>query len=504
MSDRPGNWQLLNQPKDPIGGDAAAVAQLVAYYTAMAETIKTEAATLQQIGDGDDSQFKGEAADALRKRSRDVAYSLNQASGRYAAAGQALKAFQPELVEATTQSALALTEAEAAQQARTASAGLPDPSANRAADAPPLTTEETADVAKRAAAIDGAEAAAAAAQKRLDNALSALNSAGQRAKNAITAAWKDGLTDTRAYKIRQGFINFLKKLVKAFMWLGLALAAIGLLIPGLGVVSLLGLIVTATSFAASTFLAAFGEGSWLDVILGAVSLLLIGAGMIVAKVVQNTHIALLTKAGQNTTKEVTENAALIKSIATQKSQLLADAFDGKMPIQTAFDKILDLEKGVKDHAKIIGFQRDDILAGVGPGRTGNVVEDLANLEKNYIAKLMAPLNSDFKAKPQFWNAFQPGYIAGDVGKIKDIANGIWKWDRLFSVDRALKFNDLQNVALAGHGVISKIQPWWHYANAGRVGLGGVINIHKVASLPAGPYKDHVDDAKAHLTTPLLS
>jgi len=504
MSDRPGNWPLLNHPKDPVGADAARVSELITYYTTMADTIRTEAATLQQIGDGDDSQFKGQSADALRKRSREVAHSLNQASGRYAAVGEALRVYKPELEQAMEESKQALADAETAEQARSAAGGLPDPSANRPADAPPLTTEETADVAKRTAAIDGAADAAAAARRRLESALSALNDAGQRAKNVITAAWKDGLTDTRAYKIREGFLNFLKGLVKVLMWVGIALAGIGLLIPGLGIVSLLGLIATGLSFVASTVLAAVGRGSWLDVILGAVSLLLIGAGMVIAKVVQNTHIDLLTKAGQKTTTEVTSNAAHVKSVATQKTQILADVFDGKLTVQQGFAKIAELEKGLKNHAVTIAQQKDEILANLVDGNVAAALDKIANLEKNLIDDIMAPLNSAFKVKPQFWNVFQPGYIAGDVAKIKDVAHGIWKWDRLLSVDRVRKYKELQGAALVNHDVISKIQPWWHYGNGGRVVAGGIMNIHKIGAAVPGPYKDLVDGTKADLTTPRLA
>ena len=58
MSARPGNWQLLDHSKDPVGGDPARIAELTAYYATMADTINSEAAILRKIGEGDTSQLK--------------------------------------------------------------------------------------------------------------------------------------------------------------------------------------------------------------------------------------------------------------------------------------------------------------------------------------------------------------------------------------------------------------------------------------------------------------
>jgi len=469
MPDRPGNWQLLNRPKDPIGADPARVTELAAYYAEMAETISTEAAALKRIGDGDDSRFKGKSADALRKRSHDVAESLGKASGRYVAVGEALRGYQPELEHALSESARALADAESAENQRASSVALADPSANRPADAPPLTEQETKDVARRTAAISEAADAAAAARARLDAALAALNDAGKRANSVIRAAWHDGLTDTLGYKIAQFFKKFLKILVKVLMWIGIALSVLAFFVPGLGALALAGAITSVISLAASTALAAMGEGSWLDVILGVVSVVLIGAGGVVAKLVQNSHIALLGKIGANAARatSVTKYAA---KIDVKRAAIFKSALNGKMPITVAMRRVNKLDK------KLVSSQT-----------------------RSY-KKIMDPIRADFKVKPQFWNIRHPDYLKNDLGKIKDVLKGDYKWDRLLSVDRALKLKDLQGLAGASHGIAGLTQPAWHFANGGRVIAGWLVNVHKIASYPPSPYHDSLSDSKGHLMT----
>ncbi|WP_394769104.1 hypothetical protein [Lacisediminihabitans sp.] len=479
MSARPGNWQLLNHSTDPVGGDPARLAELTQYYKTMAETISSEAATLKKIGNGDTTELKGESADALRKRSHDVGESLAQASGRYAAVGEALRVYAPELDQVRSESAKALVDAEAADAARASSNAMADPSADRPKDAPPLTDQETQDVARRATAIGSASDAAAAARTRLDNALAALDDAGQRASTVIKAAWHDGLTDTLAYKIKQFFIKLLKVLVKVLMWIGVALAVLAFFIPGLAVLAIAGAIVAVVSLAASTALAAMGEGSWLDVILGAVSVLMLGAGALIAKIVQNSHIGLLAKVG----------SAGGKGTPTQAMSKVID----ELP------KVQKVVSAVKaDRLRVFANAKGPVAISQGNIRTMALDKGLRNLRFNSISKV---INKDFKIKPQFWNTRHPDYLKNDWGKIKDVVvKHDYKWDRLLSVDKALKYKELQGVANANLGIVSKSQPLWHYANGGRVVAGWGLLVHKVGSYPPSPYNDAVSGTKADLTT----
>jgi len=115
--------------------------------------------------------------------------------------------------------------------------------------------------------------------------------------------------------------------------------------------------------------------------------------------------------------------------------------------------------------------------------------------KNVVAK-------DFKVKPQFWNVRHPDYFKEDLGKIKDVLGGKYRWDRLLSVDRALKYKELQGVANT-FGISSKAQPIWHYENAGRVIGSFGLNVNKIGSFPPSAYNDSLMNTKASLYTPKL-
>jgi hypothetical protein len=430
----------------------------------MAETMRDEAATLKKIGNGDTTELKGESADVVRKNSLDVGGSLEQASGRYEAVGKALEAYKPELEEARDQSAKALVEADEAEAARVSSNALADPSANRADDAPPLTDQDTADILRRTTAIGNATDSSSAAKTRLDNALAALDDAGQRASTAIKAAWNDGLTDTTAYKIKQFFVKFLKILVKVLMWIGVALAVLAFFIPGLGALALAGAIVAVSSLLASTALAIMGEGSWLDVILAAVGVLLLGSGALIAKIVQNSHIGLLGKVGAKSAINASKFSA---KIDLKRAALFKAGLNGKIPLQNAMARLTKMD------AHLISSN----------------------------TKVAAKLKG-FEVKPQFWNIKHPDYLKNDFGKIKDVMKGDWRWDRLLSVDRALKYKELQGVA-GNLGIASKSQPFWHFENGGRVIAGWGLLVNKVGSFPPSAYHDSVNQTKGDLTTAKL-
>ncbi|TFD85855.1 hypothetical protein E3T61_17170 [Cryobacterium lactosi] len=474
MSARHGNWHLLDHSVDPVGGDPIRLTATIKYYREMAETITSEAAMLTRIGDGDSTELKGEAADALRSSSRKVAESLSVASGRYEAVRVALTAYAPELDLAIRDSGLALADADAAEASRISSQALVDPSANRSESAPPLTEKETLATDQRTVAIGDAQNAAADARVRLSKALTALQHAGETASKVITAAWDDGLTDTRAYKIKQDFIKFLKMLVKVFMWIGVALAVLAFFIPGLGALAIAGAAVAVVALAASTALAAMGEGSWLDVILAAVTVLLIGAGAIVAKLVQASHIKLLAQVTTRTTKQAEYAAKLGPRIAVKRAAQYNAALKGDIPLQKAMDRIARLDRQV--------------------------------VNVNAKAATNTKILDDFKVQPQWWRPRDPAYRGTEVNKIKDVLTGNYRVDRLVSVDRALKYRDLREVASTSFGIQSKVPPAWHFANGGRVAYSWGANVLKIGVTPTAQGGDTsrwsaYTAGQATLTTP---
>ncbi|MCU1405166.1 MAG: hypothetical protein JWQ43_1469 [Glaciihabitans sp.] len=486
---RPGNWQLLNHSVDPVGGSPGELTDLIGYYTRMAETINSEARSLQAIGDGDTSQLKGESADAIRKRSREVAKSLTQTAGRYDAVRKALSDYAPALDQGIAESRAALNDAEAADSQSGSSSAMPDPSANRAKDAPPMTEDENAAVHARNTAMTEASDSASGAVRRLNSALGALNAAGSAAADVIKQSFDDGLVDTRGYKIRENFLKFLRILIKVLMWIGIALSVIALIIPGLGALAFAAMAVAVVSLAASTALAAMGEGSWLDVILGAVAVLMLGAGALVAKAVQTGHKAALGAA-----------AAVTKptGAARQASGML-------IPKVAQMTGIVRVER-----LKMLDIvAKNPALRGSALTKINSINANLKNFKVEYLAKI-TKIGEDFKAKPQFWNVLKkdrPDYIKADLDKLKDIKKN-WTVDRLLSIDRVTKYKELQGVLQSSLGITTKAPPAWHYFNAGRVVYGWANNIFKLGTSTSGAPGDttrwaEFEAGKTTLMTPKI-
>jgi hypothetical protein len=491
MPARSGNWPLVGHPSDPVAGDPDQVFELTRYYATIAQTIKEQATVLQRIGSGDTTELKGQSADAIRSRSKSVAASLTQTSGRYEAVAGALKNYAPALQTARDDSLRAVKDAEAADGARGSSAAMADPGANRPADAPPLTDAETAQIHARNSAMSEAADSGAAASRRMDDALAALNSAGKAASQHIRGAWNDGLVDTRAYKLREGFLKFLRVLVKVLMWIGVALAVLAFFIPGLGAAALAGAIVAVAAVIATGALAAMGEGSWLDFIIAIVGVVLIGVGVIVAKVVQTAHVAALARGGAvaRTGKApggtfgtpITTRAAQ----ATASRQALATRLAAGRVSQKAADKSL-ARINARAHAanqRLLAPSRDRAASVVGSSAI----------------------------KPQYWNVRTPGYRPNDAAKFRDLGSK-YRFDRLFSTDRVGDYKKLQATLQTEFGLVPKAVPWWYYANAGRVvGSFGVISVLKWSTTPTGFGTDtsraatspEYDAAKTALTTPKI-
>ena len=461
MPARSGNWPLLGHDSDPVAGDPDQLHDLIAYYTKMADTITSEAAVLERIGSGDTSELLGESADAIRKRSKDVAKSLHQTSGRYEAVASALAGYAPALDTARTESARAVAEAEAAEGAKGSSAAMADPSQSRPDDAPPLTDEENAQVHARTTAMADASDAAAAARARMDTALEALNSAGQAAARVIKGSFDDGLVDTWQYKLKQGFLKFLKMIVKIFMWIGVALAVLAFFIPGLGALALAGAAVAVMSLAASTVLAAMGEGSWLDVILGAVSVLMLGAGVLISKAIVVARSATLAKGAAVGAKIGTPGASTIGTLGAKYSAAAT---------KFAAERRFVLDQALAGRVSVThAMQRVKVLD-----------QRLANIK----TKGLDDLAAEFAPKPQFWQIRRPGYLAEDVAKIKEFGTG-YRFDRLYSIDSIGRLKETHQAIWKQLGVLPKPVPNYFYFQAGRVAIGQASLALTLGKSPTG-------------------
>lgn len=441
MPARGGDWELLDRSSDPIVADVPVVNDLVRYYTTIAQEITSESDVLRRIGEGDESQFKGETADAVRSKSKEVAESLQRMSGRYEAIRDALTGYVPSLESALDESAAALRDAEEAAVAGSRANGMPDPSENRTDDAPPLTDEQHDAVAAKQRATTAADDAANAAKARLQRALDGLDDAGKAAANTIRAAWDDGLHDSTWDKIKAFFSALLKIIVKIFTYIGIALAALAILIPGVGMLTFMAAVAAAVTLVANIALAGMGEGSWLDVITSAVGLVLVGVGGALTKIASTAKTVGLAKGA----------AAFQKNTMSSISKLQNQRW-------TAIQKAMD-PMGSRNFSKIQMAKVDRFTADIG-----KLQKSLAD------AKGIGTLGK-FKEKPNWW---RPGKALWneDKAKILDVfgkdGKG-WQWQRLMSVDRQFEMDDMAKVMWKDYGVAIDALPAWHkFAAGGRV------------------------------------
>ncbi|MFE7506895.1 hypothetical protein [Promicromonospora sp. NPDC057488] len=296
---RQGEWPLVDHDSDPVPADPSELDKVIAHYKKISEAMTEQAALLKKIGDGDVRLLKGQSADAMRKRARESAGALDKAAGRYADVYSALDAYEPSLTTARTDTWNALTDAEKASRELQNAEGMPDPvNETRPDDAPPLTDKDKTASSDRTAAIGAASSSLDGAKKKVADALETLRVAAETAAAKIRENWKVDDLHTSGWDAFVHRLNkFLKALVEILTYIGMALAVLSLLVPGLGWVTFMGVVATAISVLAGIVLAAQGEGSWLGVILGVVSLVGIGLAAKMASNLKGVQGLGLTKGG---------------------------------------------------------------------------------------------------------------------------------------------------------------------------------------------------------------
>ncbi len=296
---RQGDWTLVDHDSDPVPADPSELDEIIAHYKKISEAMTEQAALLKRIGDGDVRLLKGQSADAMRKRARESAGALDKAAGRYSDVYSALDGYEPALTTARTDTWNALTDAETANRELRNAENMPDPvNATRPDDAPPLTDKEKEKSAERESAIGDATAGINGAKQKVVDALEALRVAAETAAAKIRENWKvDGLHTSGWDAFVHRLNKFLKALVEILTYIGLALAVLAILVPGLNVIAFIGIGVAVVSVVASVILAAQGEGSWLGVILGVLSLVGIGVAAKMASNLKGIQGLGLTKGG---------------------------------------------------------------------------------------------------------------------------------------------------------------------------------------------------------------
>ena len=282
MGERPGPWELLDRPSDPVVADVVAVDARLSYFSQLAESMRTEGQRLAKIASGD--ALKGKYADELRSGAGDVAHDLNQVVGRYQAVVQAVQEYRPALDSALSGSAQALDDAIDADSAQRTANAMPTATAPAGAQ---LTAQQIQANADRTAAVGQAADRLNAAKAKLSSVLERLDDAGRQAAATIRHGFNDGLTDSGWDRFKYAFKKFLQILIKVLTYIGMALAVIALVIPGLGeAIFAAGVAIAAVTVVANGALLAMGGGSWADFGIALAGLLTFGAAKLFGPAIQ--------------------------------------------------------------------------------------------------------------------------------------------------------------------------------------------------------------------------
>ncbi|MFF7635818.1 hypothetical protein ACFZB9_22115 [Kitasatospora sp. NPDC008050] len=272
MSVRNLDWAPLDRHSDPVHADPDVVSAAQKRYALIASTIDDATAKLQQIVSTNSDSLAGQYVQGLKSEASSLNDRLSKAAVRYHDVAGEINKYEPDLDQGLSETAGALTDAEAAKNAQTKANGMPDPQKSKDGTTTPEEQQKGNDKNK---AKSDADANMAAAKTRLNNALDALNVAGKRFGDAVSARrYDDGLTDS--YKDKLDAV--MAKISQIFAIIGMILAALAILIPGVDVLVIAGVVAGAVTLVANIVLYHDGKGSVVDVILGVIGLGLAGAG----------------------------------------------------------------------------------------------------------------------------------------------------------------------------------------------------------------------------------
>jgi len=275
-----GSWDPLDLDSDPVYVDLEAVADAQTRYKKIATTINEAVSKLQQIVDTNSESLAGQYVQALQKNAQTILTDLTKAGVRYTDVASQIQTYTSALDDGLSETAVSLTLAETAVEAQKAAQALPNP---QPSSAQTLTDDQQRQVKTRTDAVDSAGGDLGKAKTRLNNAMDALNTAGKRFGDAVNSKnYNDGLTDTWKDKVDAVFAE----ISKIFGAIGMALAGLALLIPGVDAIVLAGVLVGVVTLIANSVLLANGQGSVLDVVFGAVGLGLAGAGAVASQILK--------------------------------------------------------------------------------------------------------------------------------------------------------------------------------------------------------------------------
>ncbi|MFI9100745.1 putative T7SS-secreted protein [Streptomyces fildesensis] len=281
---RPTDWHPLAD-LDPVPGDVHAIRDESTRLGKLATTIQDQVARLRAIG-SDTSKLKGQYADELRSKSRDLAGKLAKTHDRYSEVSGHLKSWSDDLDGCQSQSVTALHSAQDAQR-RIDAHRPPEHPATAPGTAPPPqpTPEEQAADAARGAALHRAIEDLDAARQKLHQATGHRDERAKHWRGQIEKAIDDGVHDSTWDKFKD-FVDkhsrLLNDLANALSWIATGLAVLALFIPGVNIIAFLALAFTVGTLLTHVGLALAGDGNWFDVGLDLLAIATFGVGRLAA------------------------------------------------------------------------------------------------------------------------------------------------------------------------------------------------------------------------------
>jgi hypothetical protein len=456
-----GDWSPLDRHSDPVHTDPDMVHSAQQRYQHISTTIDDAVTRLQKIVDTNSESLVGQYVAGLKEDAGSVKDKLAKAAVRYHDVAGEIAKYEPELDQGLRETAGALDDARAAKDAQTKAHAMPDPQQSEDGT---VSTEEQQKAAAKEKATNQAQGDLDAAKHRLTSALGALNVAGKRLGDAVNCKrYDDGLTDTFKDKLKDAFAW----ISKIFGIIGMVLGVLAILIPGVNLIALAGVVAGAIALVADSVLFAYGDGSIVDVVLGAVGLGLAGLGAIASIVGKN--MAGSAKALANVT--------------------------GKMKPVTTHPPRLEFSPGAFGDDILLGPAKSGAGAAAGAGSGGrNVFVEFTSVADDFVkpqnpATGWSNLSDWFNNPATNWLLGKGGVAAPDVGFWQSFlqqGKGAGSmWAKLFT--EPLTFGkDLAGIVggLSGYTELAaimasiggKISPLWYVWGGlnGAVGLGSLI------------------------------
>jgi len=245
-------------------------------YREIASTLADAVARLDLIVSRGADAMNGESIEALRGEAGHAKDKLEKAAVRYEDAAREIERYLPELSSALSEAVKAEQELAAGKEGLSKAAGMPEGVAGEDGALP--EAEQAKDTQKEAAA-DAGQQQVEAARRRIMSALDALDVAGRRLGDAVNAKrYDDGLSDT----LKDKFLAVLSIIGKVLTAIGIFLAVLCIVFPGVAALVLAAVGVAVASLVSTSILYANGKEGLADLMLAIVGVATFGLGAALA------------------------------------------------------------------------------------------------------------------------------------------------------------------------------------------------------------------------------